>query len=207
MCVGRAACRSKTCLSEDKFTLANCSLYADKACTRCTQCAKWEYVTANCSEYSDRACGLCSNCTAQQYASRNCSLYFDKQCAACSTACNGCTGPTDTQCKSCTSGYVSVMGATYGGPPAERKCVPFLNCTYTEWGNWTDCSAPCGGGRRHRWRDLDTIWPCSNPQRVNETATCNTDQCRALVCLLRCAATCFGRLSMYCRVCRSISNA
>ena len=51
-----------------------------------------------------------------------------------------------------------------------------------EWGAWTPCTMPCGGGVRKR--DRAEFYPGDPgvfcPGKMNETETCNNDACTSM---------------------------
>eukprot|EP00927_Polykrikos_kofoidii_P009143 TRINITY_DN13795_c0_g1_i1.p1 TRINITY_DN13795_c0_g1~~TRINITY_DN13795_c0_g1_i1.p1 ORF type:complete len:1545 (-),score=151.55 TRINITY_DN13795_c0_g1_i1:291-4925(-) len=49
------------------------------------------------------------------------------------------------------------------------------NCSVSEWGEWGDCDASCGGGQRSRDRKNLRCKDC--PPVMTETEGCNTDTC------------------------------
>ena len=65
---------------------------------------------------------------------------------------------------------------------SEVAVPPILQPTWGEWGNWTECSRACGGGRQSRVRE------CLNEGRTSlnctgnrvEVRTCNTQCCPGL---------------------------
>ncbi len=93
----------------------------------------------------------------------------------------------------CAAGYTAIVlpGVLlppvdpYSDPvaaPAEAQCVPYVDCTYLPWSNWSACTLPCGTGQQRQTRALDTLWPCTAPQSVQEVQECNTDICSKYLC-------------------------
>ncbi|XP_071950294.1 uncharacterized protein [Antedon mediterranea] len=82
--------------------------------------------------------------------------------------------------------YVSVT-RTGSVHEQARMCVPFYSSDiaiaggWSEWGEWSACTASCSGGSRHRTRG------CENPVPKNGGALCNgdyvkTEECNLFIC-------------------------
>ena len=62
-----------------------------------------------------------------------------------------------------------------------------IDGNYTEWTEWTDCSATCGGGFQARSRKCTNPPPqnggknCVELGPANQTHECNTDPCRKFI--------------------------
>jgi hypothetical protein len=74
----------------------------------------------------------------------------------------------------CHAGDVDDFG---DGPSVPLCTYTPVNCTVSEWSDWTECSVPCGGGTQNRTRDV--ITPPANGGEacpvLEESRSCNQD--------------------------------
>ena len=59
---------------------------------------------------------------------------------------------------SCQGAPLAVVECNIGPCPVEPK----VNCTWTEWGDWSTCSRSCDGGFRERHRNISQKGPSIN---------------------------------------------
>lgn len=128
-------------------------------------------------------------------------LYEYEECGTdpCPVSCQmGPWGPWDRDCPSCVPEGTSpgirtktrsvTREAEHGGSecPADSKSENCptnycpIDCVYTPWTDWTECSATCGGGIRQRFRTVRQPGrhggiACTDT--LSETESCNTKTC------------------------------
>ena len=96
-----------------------------------------------------------------------------------------CGGGTQCRFRSCTNPTPAYGGIQCSGSNIEpQKCNTHacpINGGWTDFGDWSECSAECGGGTKSRNRSCTNPTPayggiqCSG--NSTETQTCNTDPC------------------------------
>ncbi len=129
------------------------------------------------SNVAPRCLADCSRCSSDEYIVSACSTHADTVCGACDASCASCSGNGTLRCLSCAPGYIAVDLQLYGGAPSTNSCVVHERCSYSGWGPYSVCSAPCGGGVSSRTRRLLNYWPCFNAQNSQDFAACNTAAC------------------------------
>ncbi|XP_061173453.1 sushi, von Willebrand factor type A, EGF and pentraxin domain-containing protein 1-like [Saccostrea echinata] len=105
--------------------------------------------------------------------------YTGEKCQIKPDFCSGTPCKNFGTCQSNEFNFTCICPSGYRGERCETKIV---NGGWSEWTEYTACSASCNGGTKSRTRecnspspDPDGI-PC-NPQFSSETISCNTDQC------------------------------
>jgi len=63
-----------------------------------------------------------------------------------------------------------------------KDCKADIDCTYSEWSAWSECSHTCGGGSHERHRDVSTHATqfgkqCNEHTALKELKECNVSQC------------------------------
>ncbi|CAD7956383.1 unnamed protein product [Amoebophrya sp. A25] len=105
----------------------------------------------------------------------------------CSQSCNG-----GTQERARTV----IATAMFGGIPCQGDlkeirlcndvvCKDPIDCVWADWGDWSACSASCGGGERTRLRLIEQSprsgGQCCEPNDMVELEVCNTQPCGEIV--------------------------
>lgn len=110
----------------------------------------------------------------------NCVVSDWSQWTTCSKSCGG-----GTQTRNRTIEVPAANGGT--ACPTEMSQTQVcnahvcpVNCEVTEWGQWSTCSKPCGGGTQTRTRTVKT--PAANggtacPTDLSQTQVCNSQAC------------------------------
>lgn len=113
----------------------------------------------------------------------NCQISSWSMWSKCTTTCGPGTQIRKRQIKS----RLSHCGAGCIGNMSEVKtcylehCGNCERCKWGEWKDWSECTRDCGGGQRHRLRNI-TVWPtpgcpACDPKPKAEIDVCNTAPC------------------------------
>ncbi|KAL5253104.1 hypothetical protein ACHWQZ_G015763 [Mnemiopsis leidyi] len=153
---------------------------------QCVQCGENSFSAAQ-----DNVCTACPEGTTSPPGSTSlsdCLLIVDggysdfgdwSECSA------ECGGGTQTRSRTCTNPAPANGGADCEGDSSETRECNNQGCPvdggYSDFGDWSECSAECGGGTQTRSRT------CTNPAPANggadcegdssETRECNTHRC------------------------------
>merc|ERR1719313_240771 len=110
--------------------------------------------------------------------------------------------------KPCTGALARLEACNVPGTEAGKACEggePLTQCLFSEWTPFSNCTAKCGGGTRHRERTINkkanASDACTGP--LNEVEECNTKRCsdvgKEIDCVWAewedwetCSATCGG---------------
>ncbi|KAL5255035.1 hypothetical protein ACHWQZ_G014467 [Mnemiopsis leidyi] len=96
-----------------------------------------------------------------------------------------CGGGTKTRTRSCTNPAPANGGADCVGEATEAQDCNTHSCPvdggWSDYGNWSDCSAVCGGGTQSRTRTCTNPAPAYSGKNcvgeATETQDCNTHSC------------------------------
>lgn len=154
---------------------------SDRVCgdchERCVGCDGPEldecHVCASGYWMSGSACVPWSTCGSQQYETSAPSATEDRGCASCDSKCNGCDGPTASDCTACASGYYANAGTS-------GECTAWSECGATQYQTSApsttedrgcgDCHASCTEGCTGP-NDTDCT-ACSPSHWENEVGSC-----------------------------------
>ncbi|XP_040567740.2 LOW QUALITY PROTEIN: SCO-spondin-like [Lepeophtheirus salmonis] len=217
-CVSRSACNS---LGDSDKEKRECNV---NACPSWTSWSNWSVCSASCgggTRIRNRECSLNARnkapCIGDAVQREECNNIFCpswtqwSEWSECSASCkpggrrNRKRKCSSDQSKDCTgSGLISE-------PCNENKDCP---SGWSEWGQWSSCSASCGGGSQLRKREclspggrygpfLESEGPCPGPSEI--TLFCNLDDCPTVwsewTPWSSCSSTCGGGSKKRTRVC------
>ena len=119
----------------------------------------------------------------------------------CSKTCGGGYRKKTRECQESFNPFYDVYKNPCKSPlEVVEECNDHKCPMWTEWGEWTDCSATCGGGKRRKYRQcvdhqggLVDISNCPGPESMSKD--CNTQDCPTWTdwtAWTQCSATCGG---------------
>lgn len=165
--------------SDSEDNLSWCHIYSS-----CTGTTTPQITTGTNYEYLDHyevAQGACRNQDDQVediFAHEGASLTL----AQCKSKCSSTSGCNAVSYKEAVGACLGTSMKAYTTSESDWKCYfkNAVDCAWGEYGEWSTCSATCGGGTRTRTRDEATA--ASNggdacPGSNTDTEDCSTDAC------------------------------
>ncbi|EDQ91403.1 uncharacterized protein MONBRDRAFT_2316, partial [Monosiga brevicollis MX1] len=166
-------------------TCATCEAAGSNACTSCTAPRTLNAATRQCISN-------CPDCADGEYLAGQCKHLNAPYCADCHPKCETCSGPLDTECKSCPEGTHLEHG----------QCV--TECSYGKYsagGTCTDCDDSCADCDGLGYRCTD----CAAP-KVLDVGQCRSEAPPTCVACHASCATCDGPAATDCLTCPESTN-
>ncbi|XP_078487952.1 uncharacterized protein LOC100179634 isoform X3 [Ciona intestinalis] len=220
-CGGGARSRSRVCQNSDLSGLA-CSGDAEDfgecntgACPRWGPWTTWTGCSVSCGRGTTSRSRSCVNgnigdrgCEGDDAVTVTCirgDCAFWTEWVAWSDCSSSCGGGNQERTRRCMNGVTGDVGCE-GTDRGSQLCNVGPCPRFTAWGNWTDCSTSCGGGRRTRER-FCSFGQLGDPGCFGSTV--QTDICNGHVCpswsswglISRCDVTCGGGNVIFNRRC------
>ena len=139
----------ETC--EGGYLVAACSADADAECGSCHEscesCSGPSVSDCTACEdgsfFDDDICVGCSTCEDGTYSSTACSAFDDTECSECDAFCETCSGPTASECTSCSTGRFLEAGVCETCSTCEGPTFQAASCTETSDIECSSCDSFC----------------------------------------------------------------